>query len=395
MPKKKIWIVGGAFALVITIGLVSTALEKAASAQARSNVPQFEPDPLFFKNLPNRWVTGQISGIDVDRNDHVWVIHRPATIPDGEKSASLNPPQSLCCIPAPPVLEFDQNGGFVKAWGGPGAGYEWPTSEHGMHADHKNNIWLGGNGKGDQHILKFTNTGKFLLQIGKKNQSKGSNDTANVNGAAGIFVYPKTNEVFVADGYTNRRVIVFDADSGAYKRHWGAYGKKPEDTKNPPREQIVQGPPQTSFGTPVHGVVVANDDTVYVADRSNNRIQVFRLDGTFIKEAFVNRKTLQNEGTTHGFALSRDPAQRYLYVADGSNKAVHIVDRQTLALLDSIGGHAGHNAREFFHIHSIGGPDSKGNLYFGEVNDGQRYYRYLLTGMGRPVNPGYATISNQ
>lgn len=387
--------IGGALALVLTCGLGPAALETLVSAQTQPSVPQFEPDPLFFKNLPNRWVTGQIPGIDVDRNDHVWVIHRPATIPDGEKSASLNPPQSLCCVPAPPVLEFDQNGNFVKAWGGPGAGYEWPTGEHGVHADYRNNIWVGGNGKGDHHILKFTNTGKFLLQIGKKNQSKGSNDTANLNGAAGIFVYQKTNEVFVADGYTNRRVIVYDADTGAYKRHWGAYGKKPEDLKNPPREQIVQGPPPAFFSTPVHGVVVANDDTVYAADRSNNRIQVFRLDGTFIKEAFVNRRTLQNEGTVHGFALSRDPAQRYLYVADGSNKAVHIVDRQTLALLDSIGGHAGHNAREFFHIHSIGGPDSKGNLYFGEVNDGQRYYRYLLRGMGRPANPGYSTISTQ
>jgi len=300
-----------------------------------------------------------------------------------------------CCVPASPMMEFDQNGNLLKGWGGPGTGYEWPLNEHGLSIDSKGNFWIAGNGRGDAQVLKFSKEGKFLLQIGHFGKSAGSNDLENFDQPTKATVYAKTNEVFISDGYRNRRLIVFDADTGKYKRHWGAYGKRPEDTKNPPREQIVQGPPQTFFGTPVHGVVVANDDTVYVADRSNNRIQVFRLDGTFVKEAFVNRKTLQNEGTTHGFALSRDPAQRHLYVADGSNKAVHIVDRQTLALLDSIGGHAGHNAREFFHIHSIGGPDSKGNLYFGEVNDGQRYYRYLLTGMGRPVNPGYSTISSQ
>ena len=276
-------------------------------------------------------------------------------------------------------------------------GYEWPTTEHGITVDDKNNVWVAGNGKGDHVALKFSAAGKFLLQIGKKNQSTGSNDTANLNGPAQIFVYRKTNEVFVADGYTNRRVVVFDADTGAYKRHWGGYGKRPDDgIKFPPRSELIQGPPSQSFSTPVHSVVVSNDDLVYVADRSNNRLQVFRLDGTFVREVFVNRNTLQAEGTVHTFALSRDPAQRYLYVADGSNKAIHILDRQTLTLLDSVGGHGGHNAREFFHLHSLAAqPDSKGNLYVGEVNDGQRYYRLRYTGMGKPANPGYSKITAQ
>jgi hypothetical protein len=135
---------------------------------------------------------------------------------------------------------------------------------------------------------------------------------------------------------------------------------------------------------------------VYVADRSNNRLQAFRLDGTFVREVFVNRNTLQNEGTVHAFALSRDPAQQYLYVADGSNKAIHILDRRTLTLLDSIGGHGGHNAREFFHLHSLASqPDSKGNLFVGEVNDGQRYYRVRYLGMGKPINPGYSKVTTQ
>jgi DNA-binding beta-propeller fold protein YncE len=211
----------------------------------------------------------------------------------------------------------------------------------------------------------------------------------------GLIAVGKTNEVFVADGYGNRRIIVFDADTGAHKRHWGAYGKPPDDTyKFAARALLVQGPPPPSFNTPVHGVVVSNDDLVYVADRGNNRIQVFRLDGTFVREVFVNRTTLQSEGTVHNFALSRDPAQRYLYVADGSNKAIHILDRRSLTLLDSVGGHGGHNAREFFHLHSLASqPDSKGNLYVGEVNQGQRYYRMRFAGTGPAVNPGYSTVT--
>ena len=257
------------------------------------------------------------------------------------------------------------------------------------------NVWVAGNGKGDHIALKFSAAGKFLMQLGKKIQSQGSNDTANLNGPAGIVVYQKTNEVFVADGYTNRRVIVFDADSGAYKRHWGAYGKRPDDAfKVPARAQLLQGPPLQSFSTPVHAVIVSNDDLVYVADRSNNRLQVFKLDGAFVREVFVNRNTLQNEGTVHAFALSRDPAQQYLYVADGSNKAIHILDRRTLTLLDSFGGHGGHNAgRSSTCTASRRSRTRRGRLYVGEVNQGQRSCRMRFTGMSAPENPGYSTVT--
>lgn len=376
--------------------LVAIAIAAAIAAdQQPAAVPRFEADPLFFHNLPNRWTTGMVGGIAVDARDHVWVLHRPASIPDGERAAALNPPQALCCVPAPPVLEFDANGRMVQAWGGPADGYDWPSTEHGITIDAEGNVWIAGNGKGDHHALKFSRSGTFLLQIGRRNQSTGSNDTANLRGPAAIFVHGKTNEVFVADGYGNRRIIVFDATSGAYKRHWGAYGKRPDDSYTfPERALLVKGPPQPSFGTPVHGVIVSNDDVVYAADRSNNRIQVFRLDGTFVREVFVNRVTLQSEGSVHNFALSRDNEQRYLYVADGSNKAIHILDRRTMTLLDSIGGHGGHNAREFFHLHSLAAqPDSRGHLYVGEVNQGQRYYRLRFTGMGPPANPGYSTVA--
>jgi hypothetical protein len=352
----------------------------------RLQVPLFEPDPLWSQALPNRWVTGQVGGLAVDSHDNLWVFHRPATIPDGEKAASLNPPQAECCIPAPAVLEFDPGGKFLQAWGGPQPGpskdYEWPSSEHGIFVDYKDNVWLSGNAKEDNQILKFTNKGKFILQIGHSGKNQGSNDTQNLGGPAGLFVYRKTNELFVADGYFNRRVIVFDADTGAYKRHWGAYGKKPDDTlKLPTREQVVQGAMPSGFNNPVHAVVVTNDDLVYVADRSNNRFQVFQLDGTFVKETFISRNTLQAEGTVHAFAVSPDKDQKFLYVVDGSNKAVRVLNRQTLQIVSSIGGHAGHNAREFFHIHSFAA-DSKGNLFLGEVNNGQRYYRYAYKGLG-------------
>jgi NHL repeat len=369
--------------LVIAISAVATLLDNAGRAQSsRQQVPIFEPDPLWSEALPNKWVTGQVGGVAVDSHDNVWVFHRPATIPDGEKAASLNPPQAECCIPAPPVLQFSPSGKFLRAWGGPGQGYEWFSSEHGIFVDPQDNVWLSGNAKEDNQILKFTNTGKLVMQLGHSGKNKGSNDTENLGGPAGLFVYPKTNELFVADGYFNHRVIVFDANTGKYKRHWGAYGKPPDDNyKFPVRAELLKAPPAPQFHNPVHSVVVSNDDLVYVADRTNNRLQVFRLDGTFVREVFIARNTLQAEGTVHHFVLSPDKAQQLLYLVDGSNKVVRILNRQTLEILANVGGHAGHNAREFFHIHSAA-VDSKGNLYLGEVNNGQRYYRYAFKGMG-------------
>jgi len=385
--SRKFWIEGPLIAALVG-GIGVGVLDRPITAQnSRAQVPLFEPDPLWSEALPNKWVTGQVGGLAVDSHDNVWVFHRPDTIPDGEKAASLNPPQAECCVPAPGVLEFDTNGKFLQAWGAPGSGYEWFKSDHGIFVDHKDNVWLSGSAKEDNHILKFTTKGQFLLQIGHAGKNQGSNDPNNLGGPASLFVYKKTNELFVADGYFNHRVVVFDADTGAYKRHWGAYGKKPDDSiRFPPRSQLIQGPPPEGFNNPVHAVVVANDDLVYVADRSNNRLQVFTLDGKFVKEAFISRNTLQAEGTVHSFVLSPDKEQRFLYVVDGSNKAVRVLNRQTLDILASIGGHAGHNAREFFHAHSAAG-DSKGNLFIGEVNNGQRYYRYKLKGFAPAPTP--------
>ncbi|HKC58190.1 MAG TPA: hypothetical protein VKC35_18790 [Vicinamibacterales bacterium] len=374
-------LVGASVTLFVVVG---ADLQVRLDAQARQ-VPMFEPDPLWAQALPNKWATGAVGGIAVDSHDNVWVFQRPGTIPDSERGASLNPPASECCIPAPSVLEFSPDGRLLQAWGKPGPGYEWFKTEHGILIDDKDNVWLSGSAKEDNQLLKFTSTGKFLMQVGHAGKNTGSGDTENVGGPAGLFLYKKANELFVADGYFNHRVVVFDAETGKFKRAWGAYGKKPDDSyKFPPRAQLIQGDPPPQFNNPVHAVLVSNDDLVYVADRTNNRLQIFKVDGTFVKEVFVARNTLQQEGTVYNFVFSPDKEQRFLYVMDGSNKAIRVYDRKSMELLTSIGGHAGHNAREFFHPHSFA-VDSKGNLFIGEVNDGMRYYRYAYKGM-RSVN---------
>ena len=280
-------------------------------------------------------------------------------------------------IPAPPVIEFDQAGNVVSSWGGPGEGYEWPDNEHGIFVDAKDNVWISGNGDKDAQILKFTRAGKFVLQIGKHGKSGGSNDTANLGRPAGLVVNPGTNEVFVADGYGNRRVVVYDSETGAYKRHWGAYGNRPDDSA--PRTRVYEGAGSPQFNL-VHGIRISNDGLVYVGDRVNNRVQVFQLDGKFVKEVYIERPTEAGEGTAFDIAFSRDKAQQFFYVPDGSNKKVQIVNRQTLEVVGFFGGHGGHGAGEFYHIHSIV-TDSKGNVYLGEVNNGRRVLRWNYQGM--------------
>jgi hypothetical protein len=354
----------------IPAGIAFFALAFTAVSQ---NVPKFEPDPSWPKQLPNNWMLGQVGGIFADSHDHIWVTSRPRTLDNNDKYAALDPPEADCCIPSPPVLEFDQAGNLIQSWGGPSKDYEWPDNEHGMFVDYKDNVWIGGNGPKDTNILKFSKSGKFLLQIGHHGKTGGSNDTENLNRPAGIYVYPKTNEVFVADGYGNRRVIVFDADTGAYKRHWGAYGNKPDDTV--PRTRVFDGPGPAQFNT-VHGIRISNDGLVYVGDRVNNRIQVFTPEGKFVKEGFIERKTSTPEGTAFDVAFSADKGQQFLYVSDGSNKKVQILNRETLEVVGFFGGHGGHGPGQFYHLHSIA-TDSKGNVYIGE-SFGERALRWNL-----------------
>jgi DNA-binding beta-propeller fold protein YncE len=333
--------------------------------------PRFVVDPFWPKPLPNRWLVGQVSGVAVDRHDHVWIVQRPRTLTDDERGAALSPPRSECCVPAPPVLEFDANGNLVQAWGGPGAGYHWPENEHGIFVDHQDHVWLAGNGEKDHHVLKFTRAGRFVLQIGKPGAGTGDHDTQHLRRPAEARVDPATNELYVADGYANHRVIVFDAATGAYRRHWGANGR-------PPGEAGVK-----SFGTPVHCVRIARDGLVYVCDRRNNRIQVFRRDGTFVREITVAPDTRGN-GAVWDLDFSADPAQAYLFAADGENNRVWLLQRDSGRMLSRF-GRSGRHAGNFHWVHNLA-VDSKGNVYTAEVETGKRVQKFVNQGLG-PVEP--------
>ena len=344
----------------IVIGLGQGGVE-FATAQSRPStareVPRFRVDPAWPK-VPNNWQFGQVASVSVDAQDHVWVLQRPGTLAPEEKARA-----------APPLLEFDAAGNFLQAWGGPGQGYDWPRSEHGVYVDHKGFVWIGGNGENDHQILKFTKAGKFVMQIGRAGQSKGNADTTNLNKPADAFVYAPTNEMFVADGYGNRRIIVFDADTGRFKRMWGAFGNVPTDAApNPaPADADEKGAPQ--FVQPVHAARVSEDGHVYVSDRGGKRVQVFTLDGKYVSQIFIGRECKAPEcgnGTTAAStAFSTDPEQRFLYVGNRSQAKVMVLNRESLEILDTF-GQWGSAPGEFGTLHHMA-VDSKGNLYVTEV----------------------------
>ncbi len=346
-----------------------TSTTSTGSRQATSTPPRYQVDPFWPKPLPNQWALGQVAGLHVDGKDHVWIIHRPRTIERLETGAAENPATANCCRPAPPVIEFDQTGNVVQAWGGPGAGYDWPTNEHGIYVDPKGDVWIGGNDPKDHHIIKFTRDGKFILQIGKPGKSEGSNSTTQLGRPASMELDPIANELYVADGYGNKRVIVFDAATGKYKRHWGAYGNKPDDTK---MRQFNPESPQ--FANPVHCVRLGRDNLLYVCDRSNNRIQVFEKTGKFVSQFVIEPKTMIN-GTVHDMILSPDPLQTYLFVGDGSNGEIYIVRRDTGERVASF-GRLGRMAGEFYGLHNLA-VDTRATLYTAEVRTGRRVQKFV------------------
>ncbi|HEY7501397.1 MAG TPA: hypothetical protein VH740_22945 [Vicinamibacterales bacterium] len=389
MARRRDVAIGMAFAVAIAgLAIAERAFERVA-AQDRSalQAPKFEVDPLWPKPLPNNWVLGQVIGLAVDSRDHVWIVHRANLLPANEAAADQKPPIASCCSAAPPVLEFDPAGNVVNHWGGPGEGYDWPESNHGITIDHKENVWIGGNVGTDAHVLKFTRSGKFLAQYGRKGKNAGSNDMENFGRPAKIFVDAKTNEAYIADGYGNRRVVVIDADTGKFKRYWGAYGNKPDDTDigryNP------SAPPAQQFRTPVHCADLSVDGLVYVCDRPNDRLQLFKPDGTFVKEVFIARNTL-GDGSTWDVAFSRDPQQKYLYLADGKNEKIYILQRDTLQILTSIGD-GGRQPGQFFGVHSIG-TDSKGNIFTTETYEGRRVQKFVYKGIGPVTKMDQGTV---
>jgi hypothetical protein len=342
------------------IWLFATQAAAQTSLAPARNLPMFEVDASWPK-VPTKWKLGDVSSVAIDAQGNSWVLHRPRT---------LKPDQAA--LAAPPILVFDAAGNFIKAWGGAGSGYEWVEREHGIHIDHKGFVWLGGNNcpglklaglkpVADDQLLKFTPDGKFVIQIGGSNQSKGNADTKNVHRAADVWVHPQTNEAFVADGYGNHRVIVFDADSGAFKRVWGAFSNKPVDDdhcENVPKATFADAAGPQNFSI-VHAIRVANDGMVYVADRENRRVQMFTKDGKFLKQLVKTATPF-----ARNLALSPDAEQQFLYVGDG--KEISIVDRKTLEIAGSIQGQGmlggGHQIAT----------DAKGNIYVAATGSGMQ-----------------------
>ena len=416
MKRTRKFYVGATIAAVIVVlAIAQYTLQTVARAQESGGAKAgiYEVDRMWPKPLPNNWVLGSTVGLAIDARDHVFVVHRGQATLDpkfasqmvfappaarggragaapaapargdaaiGEEVASgAKPISDLCCASAPPVLEFDPAGNLVNHWGGPGTGFEWPPSMHGITIDGKDNVWLAGNG--GNTVLKFSKDGKFLLQIGKNGASKGNTDTANLSRPAEVEVDMAANEVYVADGYGNRRVIVYDADKGTFKRMWGAYGKPPTDDPNVTYDPAK--PLSTNWQT-VHCASLANDGLVYVCDRVNDRIQVFKKDGTYVKEAQIAKRTL-GDGVTFDVAFSKDPQQRLMYVADGANHRVWQLLRDPLQVLNHI-GNGGRYPGQFYATHNVS-LDSKGNLYTVETYTGARVQKFSYKGLGAVAQP--------
>lgn len=351
---------------------------QAENVAAPAGVPQYAFDSSWPKlPLPNKWALGWVNGIHVDTHDHVWVLTQPEQLNSWNwvTGATANPPASVCCVPAPPVIEFDADGNVLRTWGGPGKGYDWPSAAHGIYVDYKGNVWIGGSQTRpgadgtppDGMVLKFTPDGKFLMQIGGRGPSKGSLDPTQLSGAAGVVVDPESNEVYIADGYGNHRVIVFDADTGKFKRQWGAYGKPPTDEKLPPYDPTQ--PPSSQFRI-VHCVNLAVDGLVYVCDRLNDRLQVFKRDGTFVTE-YIYAKQTKVSGSVGNVTFWPDATQSMMAINDPGNFQTVIVRRATGEVLSRF-GHYGTYGGEYDRNHQME-LDSRGYLYTSEDNRVQRF----------------------
>jgi hypothetical protein len=400
---------GAALAAVLAAGVGPSAVQAQAPASGGANgsdvmVPWFEVDPYWPKPLPNHWILAMTIGLGLDAKDNVWIFHRPQTLEQKESYATRG--EADCCTAAPDVLAFDPAGNLIKHWGRDqvkGNGHDWPSSNHGITVGPDGNIWLGGNGAyqpgaapgsaaqfaaapnapiplyaggqvgkyHDSFILKFTPDGKYLAQIGKANGSKGSLDTENVRGVAQIRF--AGNEMILADGYGNKRVSVWDATTLKFKRMWGAYGKKPDDTPIPHYD--VNSP---QFGNPMHCAQPSNDGLIYACDRTNNRIQVFKMDGTYLRQHVLKPQT-RGDGSAWEIAFSRDPQQKYMYVSDGANATIHVFDRASMKELYWFGG-GGRQPGQFYAVHSIV-TNSKGDIYTTETYRGQRVQKFVYKGL--------------
>ena len=349
-------------------------IAQSPATLAAGGIPMFQVDPSWPKEMPNLWILGSVTSVFVDSKNHVWITHLPETLTPEETSAVQDPPIGECCVPAPVVIEFDADGNVVQGWGDPSTQdvSEFPRNAHGLFIDHNDHVWIGT--FRHHRVMKFTRSGQLLMTIGEYDNNRGSNDTNFLGGPAGIWVDPEDNEVFIADGYRNRRVVVYDGDTGDYLRHWGAYGEVPDDSYSYAQEG-PEGSPPLQFST-VHGVVGANDGLIYVADRRGNRIQVFQQNGEFVMEKIIAPETLAS-GSAFVIALSPDDNQEWLYLADGTNHKVWILHREDLEIVGQF-GRGGRQVGQFLRPHGMG-IDSHGNLYVGEASTGRRVQKFTVS----------------
>jgi hypothetical protein len=345
-----------------------------AHAQSGSRPPAFNVDPTW-PTIPNNWVLGEVTSVSVDRNDNIWVLHVPQSIPEDQRANA-----------APPVLEFDTAGNLLTSWGGPDNGSAWLGREHGIFVDDNDFVWIGGRagwprvttpGVSDDMIMKFTMTGELVMQIGQSGQSTGNLDTENVHQATDVFVDTDAREVYVADGYGNKRIIVFDSETGEFKRMWGAFGNPPPPTFEanvpvPQPQTTPEGPPV--FGLP-HAIKVSDDGVVYLADRINNRVQMFTREGGFLRQVRLTNEDSDDVPVPAGFAFSPDPDQQFLFVVDSGPMRVVIFDRATMTQIGVVGSR-GANPGEFDIVHHMA-VDSKGNLYTAEIVNQRRAQKFV------------------
>jgi len=362
-------------ALPLVLGMfVSRPVEAQQKPAPAAGVPTFKIDPTWPLEFPNHWVMGSVTGVFVDSKDHTWITSLPETLTEEELYEEQTPPMGTCCKAAPVVIELDQNGKVVQGWGDKAKEEpeKWPRNPHGIFVDHNDFVWVGTHMH--HRVMKFTRDGKLVMTIGTYDQTGGSNDTTLLGGPSGVWVDPKTNEVFISDGYRNRRIIVFDAATGTYKRHWGAYGEKPDDAEKFDPKTMMGGLLPKQFSTP-HGLTGSADGKIYVADRRGNRIQVFEQSGKFVMEKIIAPATLSS-GSSFVVVLSKDPQQQWLYLADGTNHKVWILRRSDMEVVGEF-GRGGRQLGQFLRPHGMS-IDSKGNLIVGEASTGRRVQRFNL-----------------
>lgn len=388
---------------ILAAGTLLTAQQpKPTSSTPATAAPRYRVDPFWPKPLPNKWSMQQIVDIYVDRFDHVWAINRGSDARPDELAAETKPPRAECCVRGPEVLEFDQAGNVLHAWGGDNYHPGWPGRLQSLAVDREENVYLSGTTPGDS-IIKFSKDGKFLWDFGHRgpkvpaNQVKQNNQQTDIfpPGIGSFELDEDAREIFVSDGFLNKRILVYDWDTGAFKRGWGGHGIPLSEIDNDPTPDYdISGPPpdQKQFAPALHCVHFSRDGLVYVCERGSDRVQVFTKQGKFVMQFFVHPSTQSRGpncggpwslkdpgcGTVYHLALSQDREQRYIFIADGTNNMVWIHNRKTGALVGSFGGN-GRYAGQLHWIDAIA-VDSKGNVYTGEVEDGKRIQKFV------PVN---------